>query len=186
MGFAPSGAPLRLPRWPTPLGPPLGPMPGRLSARARLTTCNVANSTEGQTCLHPASLSFCIPTTDPATIFTPAIARRWCHSLAGRPALGLGEAMGAVSGGNPRVQHLAWVDGHGMNCYRVRRAMHCLERCGAFIGCYKMERAATTWQQLPAASESTFHQCFGMGDDETRPEAVVFVMDFGLREASRG
>ena len=42
--------------------------------------------------------------------------------------------------------------------------------------------AATPWQQLATASGSTFHQYFGMGDDEARPEAVVWVNDFGLRE----
>ena len=180
------GAPLRLPRWPTPLGPPLGPMPGRLSARARLTTCNVANSTEGQTCLHPASLNFCIPTTDPATIFTPAIARRWCHSLAGRPALGLGEAMGAVSGGNPRVQHLAWVDGHGRNCYRVRRAMHCHGELWSLYWIIQAGGPAKALQQLAAASPITILAWDWSPVVVTPAQAVAFVMDFGLREASRG
>ena len=79
---------------------------------------------------------------------------------------------------------LGWTEMVGIATMSVEQCI-ALERLGAFIGCYKMERAATTWQQLPAASESTFHQ-FGMGDDETRPEAVVFVVEFGLREASRG
>ena len=54
----------------------------------------------------PASLNFCIPTIEPATIFPSAIARRRCCSLPGGRALGLGEAMGAVSGDLPRVRAL--------------------------------------------------------------------------------
>ena len=36
--------------WPTPLGPPLGPMPGHLSARARLGALIEASSAAAQTC----------------------------------------------------------------------------------------------------------------------------------------
>ena len=186
MGFAPSGAPLRLPRWPTPLGPPLGPMPGRLSARARLTTCNVANSTEGQTCLHPASLNFCIPTIEPATIFPSAIARRRCCSLPGGRALGLGEAMGAVSSGNPRVQQLAGVDGHGRNCCHVRRAMHCLGEVWSFYWMIQAGGPAKALQQLAAASSITILAWDWSHVVVTPAQAVAFVMEFGLLETSRG
>ena len=141
---------------------------------------------DGQTCLHPASLNFCIPTIEPATIFPSAIARRRCCSLPGGRALGLGEAMGAVSGDNSHVQQLAGVDAHGINLLPQPPSNALPWRALEPFGCYKMEGPATTWQQLPAAFGGNFHQYFSMGDDETRPEAVVWVNYFGLREASRG
>ena len=98
----------------------------------------------------------------------------------------MGEARGAVSGDLPRVQQLAGVDGHDSNYYCSRRAMLQLGELWRHYWVLQDGWAATPLQQLTTASGSTFHQYFGMGDDETRPDAVVFVMEFGLREASRG
>ena len=149
LSFTQWGATLELRLWPTPLGPPPGHVPGRLSARARRRSRSDALSAAAQTCCKTASLVFSISIIGPTRGSRDGVRRRWRVSRAGRPRLGLGEAVGRAAAFSKRVQMAAGQHQHDTNYHRRgaaqgarwrRWAATCLRGCSSAAAAWGRSR----------------------------------------------